>query len=97
MDPIAASPGVIRPGVQRTLDAFAGGMALVRDRRWDYLAANALRRAVYAQIFDGRSGPPNHVRYVFLDPRARDFFDDWPQVAHDTTRILAPRPAALSW
>jgi hypothetical protein len=74
--------------VQRTLDAFTGGMALVRNRRWDYLAANALGRAVYAEIFDGRTGPPNHVRYVFLDDRARSFFDDWPAVAHDTARIL---------
>ena len=74
--------------MQRTLDAFTGGMALVRNRRWDYLAANALGRAVYAEIFDGRTGPPNHVRYVFLDDRARNFFDDWPAVAHDTARIL---------
>jgi transcriptional regulator with XRE-family HTH domain len=85
---VALSPGPIRPSVQRTLDAFTGGMALVRNRRWDYLAANALARAVYADIFDGRVGPPNQIRYVFLDDRARDFFDDWPAVAHDTARIL---------
>ena len=85
---LAPSCGRIRPSVQRTLDAFTGGLALVRNRRWDYLAANALGRAVYAHIFDGRTGPPNHVRYVFLDDRARDFFDDWPIVAHDTARIL---------
>src|ERR671916_1639991 len=85
---VEPSPGVIRPSVQRVLDAFTGGAALVRNRSWDYLAANALGRAVYAHVFDGRTGPPNHVRYVFLDPRARDFFDDWPAVAHDTARIL---------
>lgn len=85
---LATSRGSIRPSVQRTLDAFTGGMALVRNRRWDYLAANTLGRAVYAEIFDGRTGPPNHVRYVFLDDRARDFFDDWDAVAHDTARIL---------
>ena len=84
---LASSHGAIRPSVQRTLDAFTG-MALVRNRRWDYLAANALGRAVYAEIFDGRIGSPNQVRYVFLDDRARDFFDDWPAVAHDTARIL---------
>ena len=60
----------------------------MRNRRWDYLAANTLGSAVYAHIFDGRTGPPNHVRYVFLDDRARDFFDDWTAVAHDTARIL---------
>src|SRR3954463_16087130 len=71
---LASSRAPIRPSVQRTLDAFTGGMALVRNRRWDFLAANALGRAVYAEIFDGRTGPPNHTRYVFLDDRARRFF-----------------------
>ena len=87
-DRIPASPGVIRSSVQRTLDAFTEGMALVRNRRWDYLAANALARAVYEEIFDGRTGPPNHARYVFLDERARNFFENWDAVAHDTARIL---------
>jgi hypothetical protein len=85
---LAASPGVIRPNVQHVLDAFTEGMALVRNRRWDYLAANTLGRAVYAEIFDGRTGAPNHARYVFLDDRARAFFSDWETVAHDTARIL---------
>jgi len=85
---LPASGDHIRPSVQRTLDAFTGGMALVRNRSWDYLAANHLGRAVYCEIFDGRTGPPNHVRYVFLDDRSRRFFDDWEAVAHDTARIL---------
>ncbi|MFL5842500.1 MAG: helix-turn-helix domain-containing protein [Thermoleophilaceae bacterium] len=101
---LAPSRGVIRPALQHTLDAFTGGMALVRNRRWDYLAANALGRAVYEEIFDGRTGAPNQARYVFLDGRARAFFDDWPLVAQDTARILRsemgrdpedPGPAAL--
>lgn len=83
--PVPAS-AVIRPSVQGTLDAFTGGMALVRNRRWDYLASNALARAVYADVFEQPG--PNHIRYVFLDPRARTFFDDWPAVAHDTARVL---------
>jgi transcriptional regulator with XRE-family HTH domain len=69
---LAPSRGVISPELQRTLDAFSG-MALVRNRRWDYLAANALGRAVYQDMFDGRTDSPNQVRYVFLDERARDF------------------------
>src|SRR3954469_12110205 len=101
---LKSSHGEIRPTVQQTLDAFTGGMALVRNRSWDYLASNALGRAVYEEIFDGRTGPPNHVRYVFLDDRARAFFDDWPAAARDTARILRseagrapddPRPARL--
>jgi transcriptional regulator with XRE-family HTH domain len=85
---VPASLGPLRPNVQRILDAFTGGMALVRNRRLDYLAANALGRAVYEEIFDTSAHPPNHVRYVFLDERARSFFDDWPAVARDTARIL---------
>src|SRR3954454_137414 len=84
---LAPSRGVIRPTLQQTLDAFTGGMALVRNRQWDYLVANALGRAVYEEIFDG-TGVPNHVRYVFLDERARKFFDDWELAAQDTARIL---------
>src|SRR6059058_3565393 len=61
---LAPSRGPIRPSVQRTLDAFTGGLALVRNRRWDYLAANTVGRSVYAEVFDGQIGPPSHVRYV---------------------------------
>ncbi|WP_354699657.1 hypothetical protein DSM112329_05378 [Paraconexibacter sp. AEG42_29] len=89
---LLASSGLIRPPVQRAVDAFAG-MALVRDRSWNYLASNALARAVYAQIFDGRTGPPNQVRYVFLDERARDFFGDWDAAARDTARVLRSEAA----
>jgi transcriptional regulator with XRE-family HTH domain len=100
---VPPSPGVMRPSVQQALDAFTGP-ALVRNRRFDYLAANDLGRAIYADVFDGRLGAPNHVRYVFLDDRARTFFDDWPAVARNTARLLRseaardpddPGPAAL--
>lgn len=83
----APPPHVVRPHVQRVLDTY-GGLALVRNRHWDYLAANALGRAVYEEIFDGHTGPPNQMRYVFLDERARAFFDDWAATAHDSARIL---------
>jgi len=91
---IPLSPETIRPSLQQTLDAFTDGMALVRNRRWDYLASNHLARAVYAEMFDGSGEPPNHVRYVFLDERARTFFDDWSAVAHDTARILRSEAGA---
>jgi transcriptional regulator with XRE-family HTH domain len=90
---LASSHGPIRPSVQRTLDAFTEGVALVRNRRWDYLASNALGRAVYAHVFDGATGPPNHIRYVFLDDRSRSFFDDWPAAANDTARLLRSEAA----
>lgn len=89
----SAPATAIRPPLQRTLDAF-GGMALVRNRRWDYLASNALARAVYAPIFDTPTGdPPNHIRFTFLDARARDFADDWGAVARDSLRVLRSEAA----
>jgi hypothetical protein len=32
--------------------------------------------------------PPNSARFLFLDPRARDFYKDWDEVAHDIAAAL---------
>lgn len=84
----ARRPQRIRPEVQATLDAFTGGPAFVRNGRMDVLAANLLGRAVYAQVFDDPVAPPNLARYVFLDPRSHDFYDDWDRAADDNVAIL---------
>ena len=36
----------------------------------------------------GRAGPPNFARFVFLEPRARDFYRDWERAATDSVAIL---------
>lgn len=81
-------PQRVRPEVQATLDAFTGGPAFVRNGRMDVLAANLLGRAVYAQVFEDPVTPPNLARYLFLDPRAHDFYDDWDRAADDNVAIL---------
>ena len=70
--------------------ALGGGLALVRNRRWDYLAADAPARAVYAEIFNGRTGPSNHVRYVLLDDQTGSGFKfgTWHDVAW--TELILP-------
>lgn len=78
----------VRPEVQATLDAFTGGPAFVRNARMDVLAANLLGRAVYAEVFEDPVNPPNLARYVFLDPRAHEFYDDWDRAADDNVAIL---------
>jgi MmyB-like transcription regulator ligand binding domain len=62
--------------------------ALVRNRRLDYLAANAPGRALLCEMFE--SERPNQGRYVFLDPRARRFHldPDWDAVASDFAAML---------
>lgn len=78
----------VRPSVQRMLDAMTAAPAFVRNGRMDILAANRLGRAFYAQHFDSPHGPPNSARFIFLDPRAPDFYVDWEQVATDAVAIL---------
>jgi hypothetical protein len=65
----------------------------VQNGRLDVPAANPLARALYADVFED-AGPgtagrtPNHARYVFLDPRAADFYPDWNRVAADIVSQL---------
>jgi transcriptional regulator with XRE-family HTH domain len=84
----------VRPGVQQLLEAMTDVPAFVQNGRLDVLAANALARALYADLFDDTaphrtSGrPPNHARYTFLDPRSADFYPDWNRAAGDGVALL---------
>ncbi len=78
----------VRPSVQRMLDAMTGAPAFVRNGRMDLLAANRPGRAFYSQHFDSPHMPPNSARFIFLDPRAPDFYADWDKVATDAVAVL---------
>jgi transcriptional regulator with XRE-family HTH domain len=78
----------VRPSVQRVLDAVTGAPAFVRNGHMDLVAANRLGRAFYSQHFDSPHGPANSARFIFLDPRATDFYADWEQVATDAVAVL---------
>jgi len=77
----------IRPGVQRILDAMTGAPAFVRNGRLDILAANQLGYALYS-VYASPGRPSNTARFVFLDPRARDFYSDWDLVSDEVVAIL---------
>ena len=78
----------VRPSVQHILDAITGAAAFVRTDRLDILAANALGSALYSDMFAGRGGPANTARFIFLDPRAREFYPNWNKAANDTVAVL---------
>ena len=78
----------IRPSVQHILDAITGAPALVQNGRLDILAANPLGRALYSEMYVDPVRPVNHARFVFLNPRAHDFYGDWERAANDTVAIL---------
>jgi transcriptional regulator with XRE-family HTH domain len=78
----------VRPGVQRVLDAMTGAPAYVRNGRLDVLAANHLGRAVFAPLFRDATGRPNLARFIFLDPAAQDFYQDWERLAEEVVALL---------
>lgn len=78
----------VRPVVQRILDSFVDVPAFVTNERLDVVAANALGEAFYSPLFDDPVRPVNSARFVFLNPRAKDFFVDWATIANDGVGIL---------
>lgn len=84
--PVPAGPERIRPGLQRVLDAIADAPALISSGRSDYLAANALGRALYAPVF--AMPRPNSARFIFLDATAPSFYTEWERVTHEVVASL---------
>lgn len=82
------APARVRPGVQRLLDAITDAPAWVRNGHMDFLAANRLGRALYSELFASPVRPANNARFVFLDPRSRQFYVDWEKGADDIVAIL---------
>jgi transcriptional regulator with XRE-family HTH domain len=78
----------VRPTVQRILDAIGDLPAYVRNERLDVLSANRLGAALYSELFADPARPVNIARFVFLNPRATDFFCDWGAIANDAVAIL---------
>jgi transcriptional regulator with XRE-family HTH domain len=78
----------VRPAIQRVLDTMTDAAAHVTNERLDILASNHLNTALYSELFDGRMPPVNAPRFVYLDPRARDFYDDWERTARDIVALL---------
>ena len=77
----------VRPNVQRILDAL-DAPAVARAAYGDYVAANALGRALYAPLFGSPEQPANSARFTFLDPAAIEFYVDWDRVASDLVAHL---------
>ncbi|MGW0201484.1 helix-turn-helix domain-containing protein [Nonomuraea sp. NPDC003201] len=79
-----AGPSV-RASVQRVLDKLAVP-AVVVNAQQDLIAANLMGRALFAPHFEAEE--PNLARFIFLDPRARDFYVDRPLARSMTAAML---------
>jgi hypothetical protein len=53
--------------------------AYVLDGHWDALAWNRPAASLFADWLGPQAQERNLLRYVFLDPRAREFIIDWPR------------------
>jgi len=78
----------VRPAVQRLLDAMTMAPVYVRNGRMDVLAANRLGRALFAPLFGSPAKPVNLARFIFLDPAAAEFYQEWDRLASDTVALL---------
>jgi hypothetical protein len=107
-----ASPGAVRrgttkatqitAGVRQLIDAMKDVAVLIQNGRGDIVASNGLGEAVYSQLFDQPQRQPNFGRFVFLDPRSREFYRNWDDSARQTVALLrseagrTPNDRALS-
>lgn len=63
------------------------------------LPTNRLGTALSPEVFADPMRPANMARFIFLTPRAGNFFADWQGIADDAVAILRrgrPRPRRLS-
>lgn len=89
MTPMAfSSPSIstsIRTSVQRILDNTMLPMIVITAQQ-DVVASNLLGRALFAPHFDAEQ--PNLARFIFLDSRARSYYDDWQLACSLTAAML---------
>jgi transcriptional regulator with XRE-family HTH domain len=78
----------VRPSVQRILDSMTTTPAYVRNRRLDVLATNLLGRALIAPVFKDPHRPASLARFMFLDPAATEYYQDWERIASDIVASL---------
>lgn len=75
----------VRASVQRVLDNMAVP-AVVFNTQHDLIASNLMGRALFAPHFEAEK--PNLARFIFLDPRARDYYVNWPLARRMTAAML---------
>jgi transcriptional regulator with XRE-family HTH domain len=75
----------VRTSVQRVLDNLAVP-AVVFNPQQDLIASNLMGRALFSPHFEAEK--PNLARFIFLDPRAKDYYVDWPLARRMTAAML---------
>jgi transcriptional regulator with XRE-family HTH domain len=71
----------VEPSVRRLLDVIDPVPAYVVNGRLDVLAWNRMAARVMCDLAELPEERRNIIRYAFSDPRARDFYVEWEEVA----------------
>jgi len=80
-------------GMQQTIDAMSTVPVFVQNGRLDAVATNRLGRALFSVMFEtamsrGAHPLPNAARFLFVDPKAQSFYQDWEGNARQIVAIL---------
>jgi transcriptional regulator with XRE-family HTH domain len=67
----------VHPHLMRMLEGYRDTPAMIYNSRLDILAGNTLGKALLSEPLE--SG--NLVRFTFLNPKARKFYQDWDEIA----------------
>lgn len=86
----ASKPQQLHPSTRSLLDTFetARRPAFVLGRRLDILGQNRIAALLIADFEAMPVEERNQARFVFLDPHARELYQNWDQVAADTAAML---------
>lgn len=83
----------IPDGIQTLIDSMATSPAIVMNGSLDFLAANAMGRALYAPMFDRAADSPNLARFLFLDASSDQLFPQWDRTADEAVALLQAEAA----
>ena len=78
----------VRPTVQRMLDAMPTVPAIVRNNRFDFVAANQLGRALFSDMYADPTCGANSARFSFLTAAGQRFYLDWERVSRNVVGSL---------
>ncbi|MFD7918798.1 helix-turn-helix transcriptional regulator [Streptomyces sp. NPDC059740] len=81
-------PQRIRPALQQLMDAMENVPAYVVGRRLDILGGNRLGRALLGDFTQLPRERRNMAWQIFLDPAARDLYEEWERKATEVVAFL---------
>ena len=81
-------PQQVHPHVQQLIDTMIEVPVFVQNGRLDAVATNRLGAALFSEMFVMPQRPMNAARFIFLDPRAHTFYQDWEGNARQIVALL---------